>query len=272
MINNIYKTVVAINIQKFLRFLSPKRLFFVVLSCVYLPFTSAYAYVDAYADMLQKYTQANQKSQGVTFQGIDYPSWGNDPRHKQIVEDILKTNTNGFMSDAEKMAFWIDAYNILTIDLIVREQETETIKNLGSFLTTPWQKHKWTVNGQAVTLDNIEHDILRPMGDARVHAVIVCASLSCPDLPMQPMQADTLDAQLDTAMRTFLENPTKGTYVKDGKLFVSSIFKWFTEDFETASQKGKNAIHAYVQNTMDTTYPNNIAYIPYNWDLNKIQN
>ncbi|HKH21196.1 MAG TPA: DUF547 domain-containing protein, partial [Gammaproteobacteria bacterium] len=103
--------------------------------------------------------------------------------------------------------------------------------------TSPWQKYEWTIAGQSYTLDEIEHDILRPMGDARIHFAINCAALSCPDLRDEPYRASILDAQLDDQVRLTLKNPSKGFRKENGTVYVTKIMDWYSEDFDKGDVK-----------------------------------
>lgn len=170
------------------------------------------------------------------------------------------------LAGVEKKAFWINAYNILTIDLIIRTQEQESIKNLGSIFSNPWKSHDWTINGRKYTLDEIEHQILRPMGDPRIHMAINCASLSCPDLADTPYIASTLDNQLDIQTKLFLDNDTKGMNNLTGtQVKLSMIFKWFAKDFGGESGSIKLA-NKYIASPLSSE--STIEYFDYNWQLN----
>ena len=161
---------------------------------------------------------------------VDYDRWAKNPLHKKALEALLSTDPSR-LTATRKMAFWINAYNLLTIDLIIKNAERKSIKNLGSWWQSPWKKHHWTINNQSITLDQIEHEILRPMGDPRIHMAINCASLSCPDLRREPYDPKKLSQQLDAQTRAFLNDKTKGMVITPDGLVLSPIFKWFAEDF-----------------------------------------
>ncbi|MGH9370731.1 MAG: DUF547 domain-containing protein [Vicinamibacterales bacterium] len=140
-------------------------------------------------------------------------------------------------SRQQRMAFWINAYNALTLRAIVDHYPIKA----GWFSLGPrnsirqidgvWTALSWDVAGRKVTLDDIEHRILRPgFGDPRIHFAIDCASVSCPPLATRPYQAAGLDAQLDEAARAYLASP-QGLRVERDRLYVSSIFKWYGDDF-----------------------------------------
>lgn len=140
-------------------------------------------------------------------------------------------------SRADQMAFWINAYNALTLQVIVDHYPIRgrffsvAPRNSIRQIDGVWTKTTWPVAGRRVTLDDIEHAILRPVyGDARIHFAVNCASVSCPPLALEPYRGATLDAQLDEAARTYLAS-SQGVVVRGDTLRVSSIFKWYGEDF-----------------------------------------
>ena len=133
----------------------------------------------------------------------------------------------------QQMAFLINAYNAFTVELILTKYpDLKSIKDLGSFVRSPWQKKFFKLLGEERHLDWIEHEQLRPnYADPRVHAAVNCASIGCPALRHEAFTAAKLDAQLDDGMLRFMSDRTRNR-VKGGTLEVSSIFKWFREDFE----------------------------------------
>ncbi|MDQ3069257.1 MAG: DUF547 domain-containing protein [Acidobacteriota bacterium] len=137
----------------------------------------------------------------------------------------------------QRMAFWINAYNAFTLRAIVDHypirsslftlQPRNSIRQIGDV----WTARGWRAGGRAVSLDDIEHKILRPeFNDARIHFAVNCASVGCPPLAAEPYRAATLDAQLDAAGRRYLGSP-QGLQAGGDTLRVSSIFKWYGEDF-----------------------------------------
>jgi|KBSSwiStaDraftv2_1062776.scaffolds.fasta_scaffold92571_2 Protein of unknown function, DUF547 len=140
-------------------------------------------------------------------------------------------------SRSQQMAFLINAYNAFTIELILSAYpKIKSIKDLGGTFSSPWKKTFFTLLGEQRNLDWIEHEQLRPRyQEPRVHTAIVCASIGCPALKPQAYSADALDEQLEDGMRRFLGDSTRNR-ASAGKLEVSSIFKWFREDFEKGHQ------------------------------------
>jgi Protein of unknown function, DUF547 len=136
----------------------------------------------------------------------------------------------------QRMAFLINAYNAFTVELILtRWPKLESIKDLGSFLQSPW-KPKWVpLLGAKVSLDDIEHEMLRARGrydDPRVHFAVNCASIGCPALREEAFDAVRLEAQLDEQALRFMSDRSRNRYdAARGRLEVSKIFDWFGEDF-----------------------------------------
>ncbi len=191
----------------------------------------------------------------------------------------------------QRMAFWINAYNALTLQAIVDHYPIRgslfslSPRNSIRQIDGVWTKLTWAVAGRNVTLDDIEHKILRPtFGDARIHFAVNCASVSCPVLAPEPYRADTLDATLDAAARRYLGS-AEGVRVDGRVLRVSSIFKWYGEDFIAqyapavpgTRAKGERAILGAIVRFGPTeaaraarTGEPGIAFLDYDWSLNDV--
>jgi len=186
-----------------------------------------------YAELLQRHTRDVPDLARVR---VDYAGLRDAPAWAQLVASLARSDPAQLRTRDERLAFWINAYNILAIDLVVEHYPVESIKDIGSLFRPVWKKPAGTIGGRAYSLDEIEHDIVRPMGDPRTHVAVICASLSCPPLLREPWRADRLDAQLDRAMRSWLADPRKGARIDRGRerIALSRIFKWFAGDFEPA--------------------------------------
>jgi len=139
------------------------------------------------------------------------------------------------LARAEQMAFWINLYNAMTVDVVVRHWPVDSIRDIrispGWFVVGPWGRKLIAVEGEEVSLDDIEHRILRPLwNDPRVHYAVNCASLGCPDLAAEAYTGAALDAQLERAAVGFVNHP-RGARIEAGRLRVSSIYEWFKADF-----------------------------------------
>lgn len=148
----------------------------------------------------------------------------------------VTTATLGAWGKPERQAFLINAYNAFTVELILtRYPELKSIKDLGSLLSSPW-KQKWiALLGDRVSLDDIEHAMLRKRGDyddPRVHFAVNCASIGCPALREEAFVAARLDAQMDEQTLRFMSDRTRNRFnVQRGRLELSKIFDWYGEDF-----------------------------------------
>lgn len=202
---------------------------------------------------------------------VDYQSFKREEsKLDQYLNVLEKTPTHNLSRD-EQFAFYINAYNAWTIKLIFSGYPgIKSIKELGSFIKSPWEKKICRIDGDVMTLDHIEHNILRPrFKDPRVHFAINCAALSCPPLRSEPYIGSELDHQLDDAATAFINNP-KRNYLSGDTLYVSKIFKWFAKDFNDdvigfflkyANEDIKKELEAKKDNIK-------IKYLHYDWSLN----
>lgn len=200
--------------------------------------------------------------------------------YKGFVKDSLRLNeylavlksahpneTN--WSKEERMAYWINAYNAFTVQLIVRHYPCKSIKDLGGKLykiNTPWDIRFIIIEGQDYDLNNIEHDILRKEFDEpRIHFALNCASVSCPALRNEAYTAEKLDGQLTDQAKRFLADPTKNKVGKNAAQ-LSKLFSWFTSDF-TKKMNLIAFINQYTTVQMDPKA--RIDYLEYDWKLNE---
>lgn len=138
-------------------------------------------------------------------------------------------------SSQAQLAFLINAYNAWTVELVLTGYPgIQSIKDLGSFIQSPWKKRFIALLGETRSLDDIEHGLIRGSGrynDPRIHFAVNCASIGCPALRAEAYVADRLNAQLEDATQKFLSDRTRNRIESD-TLEVSSIFKWYGQDFE----------------------------------------
>jgi len=176
-----------------------------------------------YAVLLEKYVQNGM---------VDYRGFKNEAATLDRYLKVLEETDTKKLSRDEQFAFYINAYNAWTIKLILTGYPgVKSIKDLGSIFKSPWKKQIAKIDGNVLTLDHIEHDILRPgFKDPRVHFAVNCASKGCPPLRPEPYRGDILDRQLDEMTRAFI-NDSRHNRLEGKTLYVSSIFKWFSEDF-----------------------------------------
>ncbi len=221
--------------------------------------------------LVKKYV-APKTLAGVRFNAIDYASLKKDPVFSGLVARLESYSLASLESRESKLSFWINVYNILAAKMITDHYPIKSIKDVGSFFKPVWKRVAGTVGGKERTLNDIEHEILRKMNEPRIHVAIVCASVSCPDLRQEVYSAGKLNEQLDDQMEKFLRSPGKGMKLDERKnrVYLSSIFKWFTEDF--ASRGGVlKYIGQYVTAEERKVLNNSkikISYLDYNWEIN----
>ena len=217
-----------------------------------------------YGELLKKHVRDGR---------VDYAGFKTEEAKLDRYLKILENVDPGILSRNEQFAFYINAYNAWTIKLILSGYPGVTsIKDLGSLLKSPWKKKIVRIDGKVVTLDHVEHEILRPRyKDPRVHFAINCAAKSCPPLRPEPFNGNILDRQLDDSTRSFINNP-QSYRLDDSELYVSRIFKWFSEDFNEdifgfflkyANGNLKKELEAKSERTT-------VKYLQYDWSLNEM--
>lgn len=174
-------------------------------------------------------------------------------------------------SEAEQMAYWINAYNAFTVKLILNHYPVESIKDIKRgipLVNSVWDIRFIQIQGQTYDLNQIEHQILRPVfKDARIHAAINCASFSCPRMLRQAFTAANLEQQLDAAMRGFINDPLRNKVTSE-KAEVSAIFSWFSGDFKRDAGSIRAYLNKYSKVKISET--GKISFLNYDWRLNDI--
>lgn len=214
--------------------------------------------------VLAQYVKPVQRA-GIRFHGVDYEALALDPRYRQLISQIEGSQPAALRSSDERLAFYINAYNVYAIKMVIDNMPMDSIRDAGSLFTPVWKKTVGTIAGEPVTLDQIEHAILRSMGEPRIHFAIVCASLSCPNLRREAYRAEKLEQQLEDQTKMFLQDDTKGVELDGSRARFSQIFDWFEEDFDVAG-----GVEAFVRRYRDLPEPLRWrANLPYDWDLNR---
>ena len=158
---------------------------------------------------------------------------------RQALDDYLQQLSStpvDSLSRPEQFAYWANFYNALTVKVILDHYPVDSIRDIdispGLFSNGPWGAKLVTVAGEALSLDDIEHRILRPIWqDPRIHYAVNCAAIGCPNLLPRALRPATLEADLETAARAYVNDPRGARVDADGDLVVSSIYDWFEEDF-----------------------------------------
>lgn len=174
----------------------------------------------------------------------------------------------------ERFAYWVNLYNALTVDVVTDHYPVASIRDIsispGLFSKGPWGKKLVTVAGRELSLDDIEHGILRQeFGDRRVHYAVNCASWGCPDLAPRPYTGAGLEEMLEGAARGFINSP-RGARIEDGGLIASSIFDWYRKDFGGSEAGVLAEIRKYADAALSAGLENigAVSSYRYDWSLN----
>ena len=265
------------------------RLMFVAVAV--LLWVPAVLFAGAKAELWERWTVSDEKSEEV----VDHSLWQSfldDYREIDPVDDIAKirygevsvadaalldqyvSTLEGRNVDAlnagEQFAFWVNLYNAATTQLILREYPVASIRRISE----PWDQKLLRVGEEDISLNDIEHRILRPRWqDARIHFVVNCASIGCPDVPPQVLTADSAESILEAAATAYLNHPRAVAY-SGRKLILSSIFDWYAEDFGEAE-----GVLTYISRYRDLdqllrgsgkSLSQLAVRYDYDWDLNEL--
>ena len=208
-----------------------------------------------------------------------YVNKNGDVNYKGFIKDSVALNTylnllsgnepSTRSTKNEKFAYWINAYNAFTIKLIIKNYPLKSIKDLGSAATndSPWDKNFFTIGGKTMTLNIIEHEILRKQfNDPRLHFAINCASYSCPKLLNTAFEALKLDKQLEESAVDFINDNSKNT-ITANDVKLSSILQWYGADFTKNGVSKIDYLNKYSKVYINRTA--SVEYLKYNWTLNE---
>jgi Protein of unknown function, DUF547 len=160
----------------------------------------------------------------------------------------------------ERFAYWINAYNAFTLKMIVDNYPLSSVTKLDG--GKPWDVKRITIGGKKYSLNDIENNVLRPMGDARIHFAINCAAKSCPPIHNVAFTAANLNSVLESRTKRFI-NDTKANSLKDSELKISKIFDWYGKDFD----KIPEFINRFAITKVKTDAK--IGFMEYDWSLNE---
>jgi hypothetical protein len=198
---------------------------------------------------------------------VNYPGFQDSAAFRQYVDELAKPAR--LDSKAETLAYYVNAYNALAIQGILDGLSPSSLLGRARY----FKFKEWPLNGRTITLYDLEHKVLRPLGEPRIHFAIICASKSCPFLRSEVYTPGKLDAQLDEQARQFVNDPFRNRFDKTSRTAnLSEIFKWFDEDFHGPDGSTQKYIARYVadaeiaQGLGSDGYK--IEWIDYDWNLN----
>jgi Protein of unknown function, DUF547 len=203
--------------------------------------------------LLKKHVSATGK--------VNYKGFKEDKAALENYITWLSENTpTAQTSKNEKLAYWINAYNALTIKLILDNYPLPKITNLDGGKT--WDVKRFTLGGKKYSLNDIENTIIRPMGEPRIHFALNCAAKSCPPLFNEVFTAEKLNAQLEARTRKFVNN-LEANNLKGNEIKISNIFNWYGKDFDNVL----NFINKYAAVKVKSDVK--IGFGEYDWRLNE---
>lgn len=225
---------------------------------------------DGWADILGTYVEPGPD--GVNLVDYDRLSTNEADRSKldAYIAQFASLDFSTLTRD-EQFAAWANLYNAVTVRYIVQEYPVATIKPWYS--SGPWKKIKVEADSRQISLHDIEHEVLRKQwaGDPRLHYAINCASYGCPNLRVAPWNAEGLDSALDAAARDYVNHP-RGVTITSRGLDVSSIYKWFADDFGGSEETVVRHLLDYAEPALAEQIRANpdIRDYVYDWSLNEL--
>ncbi len=200
---------------------------------------------------------------------------GAKPELESIIAEMAAVQISDYARN-EQFAFWANLYNAVTVKVILDHYPVESIRDVdispGFFADGPWGKELVSVEGEALTLNEIEHRILRPIWrDPRVHYAVNCASVGCPNLRTEAFTGDNLEAQLDAAAKGYINDP-RGVSIAGDKVTVSKIYDWFHEDFGNSTKSVMAHLLQYADDDLAARLREigTIKGTAYDWGLNDV--
>ncbi len=218
-----------------------------------------------YNAFLSKYVEPQN---GINLVAYDKVSDEDEAALETYIETLSNIDISGY-SDEAVMAYWFNLYNAKTIDVILDNYPVKSIRKIG--FAGPWGKKLLSVNGKKLSLNNIEHDIVREDYDEpRVHFAFNCASIGCPNLKMSAWEAETLETDLTQAAQDFVASARGVDVDEKGNIRASSIFKWYKKDFGDSEAEVAQYLSQFASGDkkMVLEAATKIKSYDYDWSLN----
>ncbi|MEM1044582.1 MAG: DUF547 domain-containing protein [Pseudomonadota bacterium] len=223
----------------------------------------------AYQDFLDTYLRTDRN-------GVNRVAYGRvsaaDRKRLDAYIDSLAAQKVTALARADQLALWINLYNAKTIAIILDNYPVSSIRDIrsGTFSAGPWNRKVVTVEGRSLSLNDIEHGIIRPVfKDPKIHYVINCAAVGCPNLGKKAYSGATLSKAMDRAARTFINSPHGVSVAADGSVTLSKIFNWFRADFGRSEADVLKHVASYADPQVRAALaaPQSVTY-KYDWALN----
>jgi hypothetical protein len=221
---------------------------------------------DSFGVLLAKYVRDGR---------VNYRAWtanAADAEELSNYVDRLEAIDPDKMDSPDALAYWINLYNATTLELLLEHYPVDSIKGIGGMLSSPWKRKLVAVNGENLSLNDIENEIIRPrFADARIHFALNCAAVSCPPLQPFAFEGGKLEKQLEGVTRAAIADErfldASGCVDGSGKLRLSKIFEWYAEDFVAASGSVEAFARRYAGDVIGAGCK--LEFMDYDWALNE---
>ncbi|MGD8593806.1 MAG: DUF547 domain-containing protein [Gammaproteobacteria bacterium] len=226
-------------------------------------------------ELLQTYVVDHGAYSEVQYQPLKQTGTHKLSGYLQSLSSVSKNQFDQW-TQAQRLAFLINAYNAFTVKLIIDHYPVDSIKDIGGFFRSPWKITFFTLLGEETHLDYIEHELIRgrDYAEPRIHFALVCASVGCPKLQAHAYTADRLGTMLDAAAKTFLGDTSRNRYDSGGNiLYLSPLFKWYGEDFAAKAGSVEKFVAPYITDDplarqRIRSKHMDVEYLNYDWSLN----
>lgn len=205
---------------------------------------------------------------------VDYRAWRANAADRAALDTYvaaLQASSPKGKSRPEQVAYWCNLYNAETLRVVLDAYPVKSILSIRPTLVSfgPWKAKTLRVDGARLSLHEVEHEILRGLGDPMIHYGLNCASISCPNLPLRALRGATLTADLDQAARDYVNHP-RAVQVTGKGLVLSSIYKWYREDFGDTDADILRHLSAFAAPPLRAVLDRRpaITGYAYDWDLN----
>lgn len=234
------------------------------------PVTMAQASTDLYGQLLS----AVVKPDGEGYNRVDYALLVKNRKALATIVQTLESNNPSMMEDDEAKAAWINLYNAATLAVIAEAYPVNSIREIdrggGFFGSGPWKDRFLMVEGEELSLDDIEHKkLLKRFKDPMVHYALNCASRSCPNLAAQPFTADNLQSLMEDNARAYI-NHKRGLEIRDGGIVASKIYSWYAKDFGGAKGLKSHWMQWAEPELAASINAAKISGYDYDWSLNNV--
>jgi hypothetical protein len=246
---------------------------FIIICCINLVYSQENHQL--FTEILQQYVHDGR---------VDYKNLKEDKRLDDYIKKLSIANPDTIENKNDRFAFWINAYNAYTLKVVCDNYPVKSIKDLSTgtsvlanlLNTTVWDRELVIINHQKMTLNHVEHDIIRPIfNDPRAHFALVCAAISCPPLRSVAYEGFKLDNQLSDQGRVFFNYPDQNYFLLDKKeAHLSKIMDWYSKDFGKTDEDVLLYLTKFLPDKIANAIRSNpgdwkIEYNEYDWSLNE---